>query len=39
VSLERGDMFVVRAGAEHRPVADAPAYTLVIEKPETEQRS
>ena len=39
VSLERGDIFVVRAGAEHRPVADAPAYTLVIEKPETEQRS
>jgi len=39
VSLERGDMFVVRAGVEHRPVADAPAYTLVIEKPETEQRS
>ena len=38
VSLERGDMFVVRAGVEHRPVADAPAYTLVIEKPETEQR-
>ena len=39
VSLERGDMFVVNAGVEHRPVADAPAYTLVIEKPETEQRS
>lgn len=39
VSLERGDLFVVRAGVEHRPVADAPAYTLVIEKPETEQRS
>jgi mannose-6-phosphate isomerase-like protein (cupin superfamily) len=39
VGLERGDLFVVRAGVEHRPVADAPAYTLVIEKPETEQRS
>jgi mannose-6-phosphate isomerase-like protein (cupin superfamily) len=39
VSLARGDLFVVRAGTEHRPVADAPAYTLVIEKPETEQRS
>jgi mannose-6-phosphate isomerase-like protein (cupin superfamily) len=38
VSLERGDLFVVPAGIEHRPVADAPAYTLVIEKPETEQR-
>ena len=39
VNLERGDLYVVRAGTEHRPVADAPAYTLVIEKPETEQRS
>ena len=39
VNLERGDLFVVRAGVEHRPVADAPAYTLVVEKPETEQRS
>ena len=39
VNLERGDLFVVPAGVEHRPVADAPAYTLVIEKPETEQRS
>jgi quercetin dioxygenase-like cupin family protein len=38
VSLERGDLFVVRAGVEHRPVADTPAFTLVIEKPETEQR-
>ena len=39
VSLERGDLFVVSAGVEHRPVADATAYTLVIEKPETEPRS
>jgi mannose-6-phosphate isomerase-like protein (cupin superfamily) len=39
VKLKRGDLYVVRAGTEHRPVADAPAYTLVIEKPETEQRS
>ena len=38
VRLERGDLFVVRAGVEHRPVADAPAYALVIERPETEQR-
>jgi mannose-6-phosphate isomerase-like protein (cupin superfamily) len=38
-SLERGDLFVVRAGVEHRPVADAPAYTLVVERPETEPRS
>ena len=39
ITLERGDLFVVSAGVEHRPVADVPAYTLVIEKPETEQRS
>ena len=39
ISLERGDLFVVSAGLEHRPVADAPAYALVIERPETEQRS
>jgi mannose-6-phosphate isomerase-like protein (cupin superfamily) len=38
VSLERGDLFVVRAGVEHRPVADAPAYALLLERPETEQR-
>jgi len=39
VNLERGDLFVVTAGVEHRPVADAPAYTLVVERPETEPRS
>ncbi len=38
VSLERGDLFVVPAGVEHRPVADAPAYALLLERPETEQR-
>ena len=38
VSLGRGDLFVVPAGVEHRPVADAPAYTLLLERPETEQR-
>ena len=38
VSLERGDLFVVPAGVEHRPVADSPAYTLLLERPETEQR-
>jgi mannose-6-phosphate isomerase-like protein (cupin superfamily) len=38
VSLERGDLFVVPAGTEHRPVADTPAYALLVERPETEQR-
>jgi len=38
VTLTRGDLFVVPAGTEHRPVADAPAYTLLLERPETEQR-
>jgi mannose-6-phosphate isomerase-like protein (cupin superfamily) len=38
VELSAGDLFVVPAGTEHRPVADhGPAYTLVIEKPETLQ--
>ena len=39
VQLNAGDLFVVRAGIEHRPVADEPAVTLLIERPETEQRS
>jgi mannose-6-phosphate isomerase-like protein (cupin superfamily) len=38
VSLGAGDLFVVPAGVEHRPVADAPAVTLLVERPETEQR-
>ena len=33
-----GDLFVVPAGTEHRPVADdGPAYTLLLERPETKQ--
>jgi mannose-6-phosphate isomerase-like protein (cupin superfamily) len=37
-AMSAGDLFVVPAGTEHRPVADdGPAYTLVIEKPETLQ--
>jgi mannose-6-phosphate isomerase-like protein (cupin superfamily) len=36
--LRAGDLFVVPAGVEHRPVADEPAVTLLIERPETEQR-
>jgi mannose-6-phosphate isomerase-like protein (cupin superfamily) len=38
VELRAGDVFVVLAGTSHRPVADqGPAYTLVIERPETLQ--
>lgn len=38
VSLEPGELYVVRRGIRHRPVADAgPAYTLMLEKPETKQ--
>ncbi len=38
VPLATGDVFVVPAGKRHRPVADEePAYTLVIERPETKQ--
>jgi mannose-6-phosphate isomerase-like protein (cupin superfamily) len=28
VTLQPGDVFVVRRGLEHRPVAELPAYTL-----------
>ena len=39
VALSAGEIFVVPAGTEHRPVAnDGPAYTLLIERPETRQR-
>lgn len=38
VELAMGDVFVVPAGVEHRPVADRPAVTLLIERPGTEQR-
>lgn len=37
VELRRGDLFVVPRGTEHRPVAAAPAYTLMLERPETKQ--
>jgi mannose-6-phosphate isomerase-like protein (cupin superfamily) len=37
VLLYAGDMFVVPAGVEHRPVADDVAYTLLLEKPHTQQ--
>jgi quercetin dioxygenase-like cupin family protein len=38
INLVRGDLFVVPAGIEHRPVAQAPACAILIERPETEQR-
>jgi mannose-6-phosphate isomerase-like protein (cupin superfamily) len=37
VTLRAADLYVVRAGTEHRPVADVPAYALVIERGETRQ--
>jgi mannose-6-phosphate isomerase-like protein (cupin superfamily) len=37
VTLRRGDLFVVRRGIRHRPVAERTAHTLLLEKPETEQ--
>lgn len=37
VSLGPGDLFVVSRGTRHRPVAEEPAYTLLLEKPETLQ--
>jgi mannose-6-phosphate isomerase-like protein (cupin superfamily) len=37
VTLDRGALFVVPAGVEHRPVAAAPAHALLLERPETLQ--
>ena len=37
VTLHAGELFVVPAGVEHRPVADEPAVTLLLERPETKQ--
>jgi mannose-6-phosphate isomerase-like protein (cupin superfamily) len=37
VMLQAGDLFVVPRGVEHRPVADEPAITLLVERPETKQ--
>jgi len=37
VPLERGQLFVVPRGVEHRPVAENPSVVLLIERPETEQ--
>ncbi len=37
VRLKAGELYVVPRGARHRPVADEPAYALLLEKPETKQ--
>ena len=37
VTLAAGDLFVVPRGVEHRPVADAPAYGLLLERQDTQQ--
>jgi mannose-6-phosphate isomerase-like protein (cupin superfamily) len=37
VVLRPGQMFIVPSGVEHRPVADEPAVTLLIENPATKQ--
>jgi mannose-6-phosphate isomerase-like protein (cupin superfamily) len=37
MTLRAGDLFVVPAGVEHRPVAAEPAVTLLLERLETKQ--
>ena len=37
ITLTRGDVFVVPKGVEHRPVANARAHALMLERPETKQ--
>jgi quercetin dioxygenase-like cupin family protein len=37
IDLTSGDLFVVPRGVEHRPVADQPAYAVMLEHPETKQ--
>lgn len=37
VPMRRGDVFVIPAGTEHRPVADEPAHAILLERPETLQ--
>jgi quercetin dioxygenase-like cupin family protein len=37
VLLERGQLFVVPAGIQHRPVAEQPACALLFERAETRQ--
>ena len=37
VTLAAGELFVVPAGIEHRPVAAEPAHAILLERPETLQ--
>lgn len=37
VTLRERDLFVVPRGVRHRPVADRPAYALLLERQETKQ--
>lgn len=37
MTLRAGELFVVPRGLRHRPVADEPAHTLLIEHPDTRQ--
>jgi mannose-6-phosphate isomerase-like protein (cupin superfamily) len=37
IGMKRGDVYVIAAGVEHRPVADSVAHCLLLEKPETLQ--
>src|SRR5215510_15036797 len=37
VEMTPGSVFVVPAGVRHRPVADEPAHTLLVEHPWTKQ--
>jgi len=37
VTLHAGDLYVVPRGTPHRPVADATAHAILLEKPETKQ--
>ena len=37
VELEAGDLYIVPRGTEHRPVAEAVAYALLVEQQETKQ--
>ncbi|WP_020665909.1 cupin domain-containing protein [Amycolatopsis nigrescens] len=37
VTLNAGEIFVVRKGIEHRPVAEEPSHVVLVERPETSQ--
>jgi mannose-6-phosphate isomerase-like protein (cupin superfamily) len=37
VELQPGDVYVVPRGLDHRPVADATAHAVLLERPQTKQ--